>query len=115
MTRITTLIAVLAAGAGLALPAGADDEHHQAATTAQAPAAAKTAWSEGEVRKIDKGAGKVTIKHGWIHDLDMPPMTMAYGVKDKSVLDTLKPGDKIKFEVEHAGKEYTVLHLEKGK
>ena len=46
---------------------------------------------------------------------DMPPMTMAYRVKDKAMLDQLKPGDKIKFDVDGVGGEFTVLRLEKVK
>ena len=115
MNRTIALIAVLAAGAGFALPVGADEEHqHKEATTA-APAAATTATAEGEVREIDAAAGKVKIRHGWIRSLEMPPMTMFYRIKDKALLENLTVGDRIKFEVEHVGKTYTVLSLEKVK
>ena len=33
-------------------------------------------YTEGEVRKVDKAAGKITVKHGPIANLDMPGMTM---------------------------------------
>ncbi|MDO9312966.1 MAG: copper-binding protein [Burkholderiaceae bacterium] len=62
---------------------------------AQADAADLT---DGEVRKIDREAGKVTLKHGDIRNLDMPGMTMVFAVKDKSMLDSLKAGDKVKFK-----------------
>ena len=52
----------------------------------------------GEVRKVDKDAGKLTIKHDDIRNLDMPAMTMVFQVKDKSTLDKLQAGDKIKFK-----------------
>jgi len=52
----------------------------------------------GEVRKIDKEAGKITLKHGKIENLDMPGMTMAFQVKSKSLLDDVKVGDKVKFK-----------------
>lgn len=54
---------------------------------------------DGEVRRIDKAAGKVTLRHGEIKQLEMPPMTMVFEVSDKAMLDTVKPGDKVKFKV----------------
>jgi Cu(I)/Ag(I) efflux system protein CusF len=54
--------------------------------------------TEGEIRKVDKDAGKLTIKHGDIRNLDMPAMTMVFLVKDKAMLDKLQAGDKIKFK-----------------
>ena len=55
------------------------------------------AMTDGEVRKIDKDAGKITLKHGEIKQLDMPPMTMVFTAKDKALLDAVKIGDKVKF------------------
>ena len=52
----------------------------------------------GEIRKVDKDAGKLTIKHDDIRNLDMPAMTMVFQVKDKATLDKLQTGDKIKFK-----------------
>jgi len=61
--------------------------------------ASDTSMTEGEIRKIDKGLGKVTIKHGPIRNLDMAAMTMVFNVKDKSLLDKVKAGDKVRFVV----------------
>jgi Cu/Ag efflux protein CusF len=58
---------------------------------------AQAALTDGEVRKVDKPRGKITLKHGEIKNLDMPPMTMVFGVKDKALLDKVKAGDKVKF------------------
>jgi Cu/Ag efflux protein CusF len=116
MTRNSILIAVSILGAGLAFQATADDRHHP--QTEPIPVAASdstAALTEGEVRKVDKAAGKVTIKHGPMPKFDMPPMTMAYRVKDKAMLDQLKPGDRIRFDVDGVGGEFTVLRLEKVK
>ena len=55
--------------------------------------------TDGEVRKVDKASKKITIKHGEIKNLDMPPMTMVFQVKDPAMLDKVKTGDKIKFRV----------------
>src|SRR5450830_1420417 len=116
MTRTLVIIAVLFLGSGLAFHVRAADSHmHHATNEAKPAAAASAAWTEGEVRKIDKAAGKVTIKHGAMPKFDMPAMTMAYRVKDKAMLDNLKPGDKIKFDADGVGGEFTVLRLERVK
>ncbi|SFI25599.1 Cu and Ag efflux protein CusF [Collimonas sp. OK307] len=72
------------------------------------------AMSAGEVRKIDKEAGKITIKHGPLLNLDMPPMTMVFRVKDPAMLDQVKPGDKINFVVEKANGALTVTQMQAG-
>jgi Cu/Ag efflux protein CusF len=69
--------------------------------------------ADGEIRKVDKDAGKLTIKHGPIPSIDMPPMTMVYRVKDAAMLDQLKPGDKVKFDAEKLDGAFTVTKIEK--
>ncbi len=116
MTRNAILIAVSIVGAAFAFQAGAADSHsHHAMSEAKPAAAASAALTDGEVRKVDKAAGKITLKHGAMPKFDMPPMTMAYRVKDKAMLDGLKPGDKIRFDADGVGGELTVLRLEKAK
>jgi len=56
--------------------------------------------AEGEIRKIDKEAGKITIKHGPIEAMDMPGMTMVFRAADPGLLDKLKVGEAIMFTVE---------------
>ena len=104
-----TFSAALLAGV-LAVPlAHAEDAHHKdGATVAQAGAA----LSDGEIRKVDKDAKKLTIKHGEIRNLDMPPMTMVFQVKDRALLDKVKAGDKVKFQAEKVGGAYTVTKIE---
>jgi Cu/Ag efflux protein CusF len=74
--------------------------------------AQSAAMAEGEIRKVDKDAGKLTIKHGPIPSMDMPPMTMVYRVKDPAMLDKVKPGDKVKFLAEKVGSAFTVMQIE---
>ena len=75
---------------------------------------AQAALTEGEVRKVDKSNGKITLKHGEIRNLDMPPMTMVFGVKDKALLADVKAGDKVKFTADKdAEGNYVVTSLEK--
>ena len=71
--------------------------------------------TEGEVRKVDKEAKKLTIRHGLIANLDMPPMTMVFQVQDPAILDTIKAGDKIRFQAEKSGGAYTVTKVEAAK
>ncbi|MGH1360271.1 MAG: copper-binding protein [Burkholderiaceae bacterium] len=58
------------------------------------------AMSSGEIRRVSKGSKKLTVRHGPIANLDMPPMTMAFTVSDDKMLDTVKKGDKVKFRAE---------------
>jgi Cu/Ag efflux protein CusF len=71
--------------------------------------------SDGEVRKVDKSAGKVTIKHGALENLDMPPMTMVFRVKDPAMLDQIKEGDKIKFAADKINGALTVTQVQVSK
>ena len=71
------------------------------------------AMADGEVRKVDREAGKLTLRHGPIASLDMPAMTMVYGVKDRAVLDRVSAGDKVKFAAEKTDAGYTVTHIER--
>ena len=64
------------------------------------------------MRKVDKDASKVTIKHGPISNLDMPAMTMVFRVSDPAMLDQLKSGDKIRFTAEKIQGTYTVMKVE---
>ena len=73
------------------------------------------ALSDGEVRKVDKDAKKITIKHGPLANLDMPPMTMVFQVKDPAMLDKVKAGDKVKFQAEKVGGAFTVTQIEPAK
>lgn len=76
------------------------------------PAAVAADMTEAEVRKIDKEAGKITLKHGAIKNLDMPPMTMVFRVKEPALLDQIKAGDKIRFEAEKINGQFTVTRAE---
>ena len=88
-----------------------DHGKHQDGSSAAAP----TSLTEGEVRKVDKEAKKLTIRHGPIANLDMPPMTMVFQVQDPAVLDTVKAGDKIRFQAEKSAGAYTVTKIEAAK
>ena len=67
---------------------------------------------EGEVRKIDTDAKKITLKHGDIPNLEMTGMTMVFRVKDPDLLAKVKPGDKVRFTADKVGGALTVLSIE---
>ena len=82
------------------------------AALAAAVAAADQPMSEGEIRKIDPAAKKITIKHGELKNLDMPAMTMVFQVKDPAMLDKAKVGDKVKFRADKVNGAFTVVEIE---
>ncbi len=92
--------------------ARADDAHHPPASQAAGATAKAVEFTEGEVRKLDEAAGKLTLKHEEIKHLDMPGMTMVFTVKDKALLTGLKVGDKVKFKVSNEGGKFTVTELQ---
>ena len=106
------IAAVVALGVSTPLPALATDAHHQPAATSSADG---SQWADGEVRKVDKDAKKITIKHGPIPNLDMPAMTMVFQVKDPALLDEVKTGDKVRFDAEKTGGQFTVTRIEPAK
>lgn len=79
---------------------------------AQMDASQMASMTDGEIRKVDKEAGKVTIKHGDIKNLDMPGMTMVFTAKEKSLLDKVQAGDKIKFVVVNEGGKMVVTAIQ---
>ncbi len=100
---------VLAAALG-AVPAFAQTHSHD--HTANAATAAGVAMTDAEVRKVDKEAGKITLKHGEIKNLEMPPMTMVFQVKDPVTLEKVKQGDKVRFTAEKVNGAYTLTSIE---
>jgi Cu(I)/Ag(I) efflux system periplasmic protein CusF len=83
-----------------------------APSKAAAQASAPTEFTEGEVRKVDKEAKKITLKHGEIKNLGMPAMAMAFQVNDPSVLDKFKAGDKVRFKATHDAGRYVVTEIQ---
>jgi Cu/Ag efflux protein CusF len=113
MKLATKLIASLAASVTLTL--GCSLAALAADTASAAPASAATesaAMSSGEVKKVDKDAGKITIKHGPLDNLGMPAMTMVFHVADPAMLEQGKPGDKIAFVAEKQNGALTVVKME---
>lgn len=121
MNRLSFLFGTFAVSAGLALAAANasaqmdmrdHDGHGAMAAHAQQDA---NALSEGEVKKVDKDAGRLTIKHGPLNNLGMPGMTMAFKVQDANMLDRVKAGDRVRFRVERVNGAMVVTRLEASK
>ncbi len=79
---------------------------------------AAAAWAQGapvaaEVTKLDKATGRITLKHGEIKHLDMPPMTMVFRVREAKLLDGVAVGDRVRFNADKIDGQYTVTALNK--
>ena len=100
--------AVLTSAPALAQAPASDSHtaHHTAAANAQ-----QADLSEGEVTRVDVAALKVTLRHGELKNLNMPPMTMVFRVPDKGLLDALRPGDKILFRAEEKNGALTLTEI----
>lgn len=68
-----------------------------------ATSAGAAEWVEGEVRRVDTAQAKVTVKHGELKELKMPPMTMVFTLKDPAWVKQLKPGQTIRFQPKDLG------------
>lgn len=121
LTGALVLLAASQAWAQAAAPASVGHAgHHPAAGAAAAPAPAagpapagtSAPMAEGEIRRIDKAAGKITLRHGEIASLQMPPMTMVFVAADPTMLDRVKVGDKVRFRADQQGGAYRVIDLQ---
>jgi Cu/Ag efflux protein CusF len=110
LARLIAAVAFLSSAAAGAQTSAADHAAHHPASAASA-----TPMADGEVRRIDKEQGKVTLRHGPIANLDMPSMTMVFKVADPKMLDTIQEGDKVKFAADKVNGAITVTIIELAK
>lgn len=114
----TTLATVLVAFVAI-LPASgmaANDHGSHGAMPTHASASTPAKMVDGQVKKIDKSAGKVTLAHGPLANLGMDmPMTMVFRVKDATWLDQMKEGDKIRFMADNVNGAITVVQFERAR
>ena len=110
-TLATLLVAALALPLPLAAAAqsGHPAHHDGTGASAQAP------MTNGVVKRVDRTAGSVTIAHEALTNLGMPSMTMTFQVKDRTWLDGLKDGTKVRFTAENVNGALTVVALAKDK
>jgi Cu(I)/Ag(I) efflux system periplasmic protein CusF len=110
MNTHTHLALTIVTAFTLALSSSAFAQDAKPAATAEA-AASDADMTDAEVRKVDKEAKKITLKHEDIKNLDMPGMTMVFQVKDTALLDKTKAGDKVKFKAIKDGNAYVVTEI----
>ena len=110
MNALSTIAfaAILFAAAALA---SAQDHAHASQDTQTAAQAATAELVDGEVKKIDKEAGKMTLRHGELKHLNMPAMSMVFRVKDAAMLDQVKAGDKVRFAADRVNGAVTIVEL----
>jgi Cu/Ag efflux protein CusF len=108
------MLATSVAASAIGLSTGAAAQMSSMAPMAAA-SVAPGAMSEGEIKNVDKDAGKLTIRHGELKNLGMPGMTMVFRVKDPAMLSQVKVGDKIHFVAEKVNGALTVSTLEVAK
>lgn len=104
---------ITVAGLNTSSPPAATASSSEASATSTIPDTPATQeLSEGEVRKVDLEARKITLKHGEMKNLDMPPMTMVFAVSDPALLGKVKPGDKVRFRAINAAGKLTVTDIQ---
>src|SRR6266702_1864331 len=110
------IVAAVAVAAIVATPAFAGDDMAGMNMSIK-PSATKTssnsALTDAEVKKVDPATGMVTLKHGALENVGMPPMTMAFKAKDAAMVKQVHEGDKVKVRVESVNGTLTIVKMEK--
>ena len=65
----------------------------------------------GAVKSINSADGVISFAHEPIKSFNWPAMTMSFKVKDKAMVDKVKPGDKVGFSFVQEGKDYVVTAI----
>jgi Cu(I)/Ag(I) efflux system protein CusF len=113
--RMKSFLITAALALAVAAPAFAQHDHSHAAPAATATKTAAEVVNTGEIKRINKDTKKITIAHGPLKAFDMPPMTMAFGVKDPALLTKVKQGEKVNFVLEKAGEDLVITRIEAAK
>ena len=79
---------------------------------AQAPEPGRLGPNEGEVMEIDKAAREITIRHGYLPELSMDPMSMVFNVPDAALLDRVRKGDRVKFKAGLVDGRFAVIAID---
>ena len=65
----------------------------------------------GKVTKVDFANEMITISHEPVASMKWPAMNMAFKVKDKAMLDKVKPNAKVDFSFTQSGKDYVITEI----
>lgn len=109
---VTLLLIAFAAFAWFSLPTPPRPQSEQASAGHVSHVGDPSALADGVVLSVDRTGKSVTISHGPLLNLGMPPMTMGFQVEDPAVLERVKPGDKVRFHADVVGGSYTVMSIE---
>ena len=109
---VAVVVAVFAAFAWFMLPAPPRADVEAASGGHADHAGDPTALADGVVLSVDRAASIVTISHGPLLNLGMPPMTMGFGVGDPALLGRIKAGDKVRFHAHAIGGAFTATSIE---
>ncbi|HDR9318631.1 TPA: copper-binding protein [Burkholderia vietnamiensis] len=107
-----TTVAVCAIGA-FALPAFAGDDMAGMDMSMKASTSSNAALTDADVKKVDAASGMVTLKHGALENVGMPPMTMAFKARDAAMVKRIHEGDRVKVRVESVNGTLTIVKLVK--
>lgn len=113
MRNITSLVIAVTLLSGTTVSFAA--AHAAAPTVLSTAAASNLPMVNAEVRKVDVENKKITLKHGEIKNLDMPGMSMVFQVKNVTMLENIKTGDKVMFTADKIDGAFVVMSMEKTK
>ncbi|KVV48381.1 RND transporter MFP subunit [Burkholderia territorii] len=112
----TIVVASVALATVFAAPAFAGDDMagmNMSGKASAMKASSGNALTDAEVKKIDAATGTVTLKHGALENVGMPPMTMAFKTKDVGMVKQIHEGDKVRVRIENVDGALTIVKLEK--
>jgi len=109
---VTMLVIAFAAFAWFSLPTPPRPQSEQASAAHASHVGDPSALADGVVVSVDRTDKSLTISHGPLLNLGMPPMTMGFKVGDPALLERVKPGDKVRFHVDVVAGSFTVMSIE---
>ncbi|WP_175918697.1 copper-binding protein [Burkholderia pyrrocinia] len=113
MKRCFHIAVVLCTVAIVATPAFAGGDMSGMSMRNTKMSAPDAALTDAEVKEIDAGRGLVTLKHGALDNIGMPPMTMAFKIAGAAMSEPLHVGDKVRVRVEKVNGTLTIVRLVK--
>ena len=110
LSHAVTFLALLAC---LASSARAQTQASSQPAIKSADAATQSvALASADVVKVYRKEKRVLLRHGPIPSLGMSAMTMEFALSNAKMLNSLKPGDKIKFTADQVDGDYVVTSIE---
>ena len=111
MNRFAALSLLVALSVGIPTSVLAQSSGTDMKSMDMKSAAGTTHKGVGLVKSVNAADGTVTLAHEPIKSMNWPAMTMGYKVKDKAMLDKVKPGDKVEFTFVQAGSGYLITDM----